>query len=136
VTGTEIEGQRLCLPPRLEGGGALRRVVSVALLDAGASWEEIGDMSLAVSEAFNNAICHGSLSGDDQVEVMVEIAAGQCTITMEYAGAPFPTSPPTLPPAGEPHGRGRYLMEQLTDRVAYQFRGGTTCVELRKKIRG
>jgi anti-sigma regulatory factor (Ser/Thr protein kinase) len=124
------------LPPRIESAAAVRRAVGAALEGLGASAEEAADMMLAVSEAFNNAICHGSLRNGDQLWMTAEAVGAELVVTFEYRGASFPLVPPTLPAPHQANGRGRYLMEQLADRVSYLFEDDWTQVELRKRIHG
>lgn len=114
----------------------MRGAVSARLDRLGAGPEEAADMALAVSEAFNNAICHGSMRSGDQLWMAIEADGAELVVTFEYKGAPFPLVPPTLPEPHQPNGRGRYLMEQLADRVTYVFENNWTQVELRKRIRG
>ena len=128
--------QRLCLSPLLESAAAVRRAVSASLAGLGASPDEAADMVLAASEAFNNAICHGSMRSGDQLWLAMEAAGRELVVTLGYRGAPFPLVSPTLPEPYQPHGRGRYLMQELTDRVSYEFEDDWTQVELRKRIRG
>jgi len=114
----------------------MRGAVGARLDRLGASPEEAADMTLAVSEAFNNAICHGSMRSDDQLWMAVEAEDAEIVVTFEYKGVPFPLAPPRLPGPHQPNGRGRYLMEQLADHVSYLFEDNWTQVELRKRIRG
>ena len=136
MTSISERTQRLGLPPLLESAAAVRRAVGAALEGLGASVEETADMTLAVSEAFNNAICHGSMRKGDQLWMAAEAVGAELVVTFEYRGAPFHLAPPTLPAPQQPNGRGRYLMEQLADRVSYLFEDDWTQVELRKRIRG
>ncbi len=127
---------RLCLPPVLESGPVMRQAVLAALMGLFAGPEEAADMVLAASEAFNNAIRHGSMGAGDQVGMAIETVGMELTVSMEYRGEPFMLAPPTLPEATDPHGRGRYLMEQLTDQVSYEFFDEWTRVRLCKRIWG
>jgi anti-sigma regulatory factor (Ser/Thr protein kinase) len=136
VTMISERAQRLCLLPLLESGAAVRRAVGAALDGLGASPEEVADMVLATSEAFNNSICHGGMRSEDQLWMEIEAVDTELIVTFDYKGSPFPLVSPTLPDPSQAHGRGRYLMEQLTDRVSYVFADHCTQVELRKRIRG
>jgi anti-sigma regulatory factor (Ser/Thr protein kinase) len=136
VTMISERGQRLCLPPLLESAAAVRRAVGAALGGLRASPEEAADMLLAASEAFNNAICHGSMRSGDQFWLALDTVETELVVTFKYRGAPFPVVPPTLPGPDQPHGRGRYLMEQFADRISYTFEDDWTQIELRKRIRG
>jgi anti-sigma regulatory factor (Ser/Thr protein kinase) len=136
VTMIREMARQLCLPPLLESAVAMRHAVGAALQGMGGGPEEAADMVLAASEAFNNAICHGSMETDDHLWVGIEAIGMEIVVTLAYRGAPFPVVPPSLPQAHQSHGRGRYLMERLTDRVAYSFAQECTYVELRKRIQG
>jgi anti-sigma regulatory factor (Ser/Thr protein kinase) len=136
VTSISVRAQRLCLPPLLESAGSVRCAVSGALTALGASPEETADMALAVSEAFNNAICHGRMGRGDQLWMATEVVGTELVVTFEYKGEPFRLVSPTLPAPHQSNGRGRYLMEQLADRVSYLFEDHWTQIELRKRIRG
>jgi len=136
VTRMSERAQQLCLPPLLESAAIIRPAVAAALEGLGAGPEEAADMVLAACEAFNNAVCHGSMESGEQLRVGIEAAGKEIVVTFAYRGAPFPLAAPSLPEAHQPHGRGRYLMQELTDRVSYRFEQGKTYVELRKRIRG
>jgi anti-sigma regulatory factor (Ser/Thr protein kinase) len=136
VTMIREKAQQLCLPPLLESAVAMRRAVGAALQGMGGAPEETADMVLAASEAFNNAICHGSMESDDHLWVGIESIGMELVVTLAYRGAPFAVVPPSLPQAHQSHGRGRYLMEQLSDRVSYSFAQECTYVELRKLLHG
>jgi anti-sigma regulatory factor (Ser/Thr protein kinase) len=128
--------QQLCLPPHLESGPLVRGAVSAALTAMGAGRQETAELLVAACEAFNNAVGHGGMVGDDQLWVAVETEADELIVTLRYRGEPFPVVPPTLPDATCHHGRGRYLMERFADRVTYEFDDHWTRTELRKRIRG
>jgi anti-sigma regulatory factor (Ser/Thr protein kinase) len=134
VTMTREAAQQICLPPLLENAAAVRRAVTRALAALGASGDDAADMVLAVNEAFNNAICHGRMTHNDQLSVAIEEEGTELVVTLVYRGDPFPIISPTLPEPTDPHGRGRYLMERLTDRVSYLFHDGWTHTELRKQL--
>jgi anti-sigma regulatory factor (Ser/Thr protein kinase) len=136
VTMIREKARQLCLPPLLESAVAMRHAVGAALQGMGGGPEETADMVLAASEAFNNAIGHGSMESDDHLWVGIDSIGMELVVTLAYRGAPFPVLPPSLPQAHQSHGRGRYLMQQLTDRVTYSFERDCTYVELRKRLRG
>jgi anti-sigma regulatory factor (Ser/Thr protein kinase) len=112
----------------------VRRAVAAALAELDAEPEESADMLLAASEAVNNAIAHGRMRSHDRLCVTIEAEGRELVTTFEYRGDPFPVTPSTLPVAGSPRGRGRYLMAQLTDQVSYEFYDHHTRVVLRKRI--
>jgi anti-sigma regulatory factor (Ser/Thr protein kinase) len=127
---------RLSLSPATDSAAPLRHALREALAGMCAGQEESADLVLATSEAFNNAICHGSMTADDQLWVEIEADAAELLVTFEYRGEPFPVLPATLPAPNHPCGRGRYLMELLTDQVTYEFSDHWTRTRLRKRIRG
>jgi anti-sigma regulatory factor (Ser/Thr protein kinase) len=114
----------------------VRRALAETLAGLEAEPEESADMLLATSEAVNNAIAHGRMQRNDRLCVTIETVGEELVTTLEYRGDPFPVAPPRLPTPGSPRGRGRYLMAQLTDHVAYEFYDHRTRVVLRKRIRG
>lgn len=126
---------RLCLPPQLESGPLVRAALGAALLAMQAGREETADLLLAACEAFNNAVAHGSMTENGPLWLAIETSEDEIVVTLQYRGEPFPLTPPTLPEAACPRGRGRYLMELLTDRVTYEFCDHWTRTELRKRIR-
>jgi anti-sigma regulatory factor (Ser/Thr protein kinase) len=132
---TREAAHQFCLPPLLENAAAVRRAVTRALAALGASGEEAADMVLAVNEAFNNAVCHGRMTHNDQLTVAIEAGGAELVVTLSYRGDPFPLTCPILPDPTDPHGRGRFLMEHLTDQVTYEFEDGWTHTELRKRLR-
>src|SRR5713226_8313810 len=93
VTTITEKARQLCLPPLLESAAALRHAVGAALQGMGADSEEAADMVLAVSEAFNNAICHGSIRSGGHLWVRIEAAGGELVVTLAYRGAPFALVP-------------------------------------------
>jgi serine/threonine-protein kinase RsbW len=128
--------QRLSLPPHLGSGTVIRQAIAAAMAVKNAGHEETADLLLAVSEAINNAIAHGRMESDDHLWMTIEPADTELVVTLDYRGEPFPVGPATLPEPISPGGRGRYLMEQLTDSVTYDFYDHWTRAVLRKQIRG
>jgi serine/threonine-protein kinase RsbW len=128
ITGAE----RLALPAEDGSAHAFRRsLVGICErfdVDPVAS----GDLVLAASEAFSNALRHGTATEDDAIEAWVRMTPTFCQITLEYPGEPFSVRSPRLPSATATHGRGRYLMSMLVDDVEYEFAAGVTRVSLRK----
>jgi len=94
-----------------------------------------GDFALAVTEAFINAVEHGVRDPRERVSATFRVDRRSGMLELHYAGEPFDTAATPLPPADAITGRGRYLMDVLTDRVEYQFRNGMTRVRLVKHWR-
>lgn len=93
------------------------------------------DFELAVVEAFNNGVRHGNhpQANTPSIRACLQINRTSAALELWYPGAPFNTSAPPLPDPLASHGRGRYLMNLLADRVEYEFQDGQTCVRLTKQ---
>jgi serine/threonine-protein kinase RsbW len=92
-----------------------------------------GNIMIAVTEAVNNAIKHGSRN-DSRKNVSLSLSLEDTTIRFkvedqgegfDYEHLPDPTSPENLE---KPGGRGIFLMKNLSDEV--DFRDGGRTVEL------
>ena len=92
-----------------------------------------GNIMIAVTEAVNNAIKHGS-SGDSSKNVLLSLAVEESLLKFriedqgygfDYDHLPDPTSPENLE---KPGGRGIFLMKHLSDEV--KFLDGGRVVEL------
>ena len=86
--------------------------------------ENYGDVLIAMTEAVNNAIVHGNKL-DAAKEVHVEYAIRDKNLFFrvsdegpgfDYENIPDPTSPENLE---KPHGRGVFLMRQLSDECEF-----------------
>ena len=92
-----------------------------------------GNIMIAVTEAVNNAIRHGS-KNDSSKNVMLSLSLDESTIKFRVEdqgeGFNFDTLPdPTAPENIEkPGGRGIFLMKHLSDEV--DFKDGGRVVEL------
>jgi anti-sigma regulatory factor (Ser/Thr protein kinase) len=87
---------------------------------------------LAVNEAVSNVIRHGGGRGrlmlrrDDSRALVVEISDD---------GPGMPPNPAlTAPPAGQPGGRGLYLIKKLCDRVEFRSGPAGTTVRLEMNL--
>jgi serine/threonine-protein kinase RsbW len=87
-----------------------------------------GNIMIAVTEAVNNAIKHGSKS-DSNKNVQLSLSLEETTIKFRiedqgegfnYDNLPDPTSPENLE---KPGGRGIFLMKHLSDEVDFQEGG-------------
>ncbi len=92
-----------------------------------------GNIMIAVTEAVNNAIKHGSRN-DTSKNVVLSLSLDDSTIKFRiedqgdgfnYENLPDPTSPENLE---KPGGRGIFLMRHLSDEV--DFKDGGRVVEL------
>jgi serine/threonine-protein kinase RsbW len=88
-----------------------------------------GELLIAMTEAVNNAIVHGNkLDTSKQVTVDFDIVDGKVLrFTVEdegpgfdYNSLPDPTAPENIE---KPHGRGVFLMRQLSDHCEFNDNG-------------
>lgn len=117
----------------LKNGRLVREALQKAYRRAGVDEEAAHDFMLAVSEAFSNAICHGSSRPGDAIEVRLSVGTEGALVSLKYRGEPFAAGTPRLPDDGSTNGRGRYLIQILADRVEYEFNQGWTRAELCKQ---
>lgn len=126
-------GVRLDVPARPTATRAVVRRVGDALRYAGWPDGDRADVMLAVDEAVQNAVEHGS-APDAPVEVSVEAAPTTARIVVcdrGRPGAPTPEGPPRPPRISDVRGRGRVIMASLADEVRWRPRDGGTEVVLR-----
>ena len=84
------------------------------------SEEHYGNILISLTEAVNNAIVHGNrLDPDKSVSLSYETVDGTIKFTIEdegpgfdYENLPDPTAPENIE---KPHGRGVFLMKNLSD---------------------
>ena len=90
-------------------------------------------LRLAVGEACNNAVEHGGVRGMLTLRCLRDYEF--LIVEVSNAGdAPLPASPAAMPDASAEGGRGRALMEALTDGVEYLIVEGETTVRLKKRL--
>lgn len=90
--------------------------------------ENYGNILIAVTEAVSNAIYHGNrLNPDKLVNFFYENKENNLCFTVEDEGNGY--NPDTLPDPTDPtnlelpHGRGVFLMKQLTDDIKFHNDG-------------
>jgi anti-sigma regulatory factor (Ser/Thr protein kinase) len=121
------------LPARLESVRLVRQSLLALCTELGVDGDAAGDFALAVSEAFSNAVRHGTAGAHSKVEASILLTHQAGVVALRYPGDPFPLDAPRLPEGTSTGGRGRYLMSVLADQVGYEFTGGSTRIELRKR---
>jgi anti-sigma regulatory factor (Ser/Thr protein kinase) len=126
---------RLNLDADLSAIRVLRQTLLRLCAEVQANEEAAGDFALAVSEAFSNAVRHGTRKADSRVEVCIHADPNSVRVRLDYPGEPFHLDEPALPDPASTGGRGRYLMSVLADEVSYHFAGGMTQMALVKRWR-
>ncbi|MGN6242892.1 MAG: ATP-binding protein [Motilibacteraceae bacterium] len=105
--------------PRESGSvPVVRRLAAQALRSFGVAERDVDEVQLAITEACANVIDHAAES--ETYEVMVELAADRCAITVVDQGGGFDAT--TVPADAHDHaesGRGMTLMRALVDNVDF-----------------
>jgi serine/threonine-protein kinase RsbW len=129
---TEAVGAHLRVPATPAGARCLVQRVHAALTRAGWSGAPRADVMLAVDEAVQNAVEHGS-QPEAPVEARIEVGPRRARVVIADRGRPgrdTPRGEPTAPAVSAVRGRGRVIMAALADRVTWRSRDGGTEVEL------
>ncbi|MFD2115617.1 ATP-binding protein [Paenibacillus yanchengensis] len=121
---------RLQIPAHADYIDVVRLCLYGVATKSGFSYEEIEDMKVAVSEACNNAVLHGSSVGtDNSIDICFQPEESNLTIrvknkgpTFEYTevlekAAPLGAADISELPVG---GLGIYLMQALMDEVSVE----------------
>ena len=90
--------------------------------------DNYGNILIAVTEAFNNAIYHGNKGNPDKhIKIGFESNNNNIKFTVadegsgfDYSSLPDPTDPVNI---DKPHGRGVFLMKNLADKVEFNNNG-------------
>lgn len=94
-----------------------------------------GNVLIAVTEGVNNAIHHGNKSNPEKnVEINIEVnSENQLVFMIKDEGdgfdpdaLPDPTDPANIE---KPHGRGVFLMQQLSDEIEFEDDGRTVIIK-------
>ena len=94
-----------------------------------------GNVLIAVTEGVNNAIHHGNKSNpENNVEINIEVnSENQLVFMIKDEGdgfdpdaLPYPTDPANIE---KPHGRGFFLMQQLSDEIEFEDDGRTVIIK-------
>ena len=124
--------EQLALGAEMSNVKVLRQELLRLCRDYNIDGDAAGDLALAVSEAFTNAVRHGTGRPDALVQADIRLTPAECDVSLYYPGEPFQAPPPRLPDCHATGGRGRYLMDVLVDQVQYRFHDGMTEIKLRK----
>jgi len=125
---------RITLPSCACGAPRLREALASAVAPLNLDPRTAGDISLALGEAFANAVEHGA---GGAIAIAMCLEDGQLVLHLQYHGEPFAAEQVTAPDVHllNDGGLGRYIMQQLMDEVEYQFRDGKTHVHMTKLLR-
>jgi anti-sigma regulatory factor (Ser/Thr protein kinase) len=116
---------------------AVRERVDVFAHACGLTAEEMDAFKVALSEAFSNAVCHGSpLGSRNRVYLRCETDGQALIVQITDEGGGFIPSQIGLPAFEEwkTSGRGLFLMNELVDEVRFEKVVAGTRVRLIKRI--
>jgi serine/threonine-protein kinase RsbW len=115
----------------------IESLIDRSCAEAGVDEDNYGNVLIAVTEAFNNAVVHGNKNDNSKkVKVKVGHSEEELCFVLEDEGLGFdyenvadPTAPENIE---KEHGRGIYLMRHLADLVEFENRGKEVSVFFKK----
>lgn len=122
------------LPAEAASGAAARSIVSETAADAGLDGERTWDLMLATSEAFANAVQHGTPWPNECILLRAERFAQGVRVEVTDCGS-FDSQ---LAPAAldDTSGRGIQIIAAIVDRLEVQNGNGRTLVRFEKHSNG
>ncbi len=125
--------ERIDFPAKAENIALAERLIDEACARHGVHESRYGNILIALTEAVNNAIHHGSaLNPSKKVTLGYEVKEGRIIFMVQDQGAGFdhdhlpdPTDPQNIE---KPHGRGVFLMRALADTVEFSDNGATVAL--------
>jgi len=115
----------------------IERLIDRICVVSGVNEDNYGNVLIAVTEAFNNAVTHGN-NGDSSKEIHVSVAQNEkelCFVVKDQ-GSGFDSQNVTDPTAPEniekENGRGIYLMRHLADEVHFENDGREVAIYFRR----
>jgi anti-sigma regulatory factor (Ser/Thr protein kinase) len=117
----------LTIPAQAEQLSVLRRTLERWLTEAGATDEEVYEITVACSEATTNAIEHAYGPGSAEVEVVCSVEDGCVTVSVRDWGQ-------WRDPRGRDRGRGLFFIRELMDEVDVAHGDRGTLVVMRRRL--
>lgn len=134
-----LEDKRLVFPSKVENISIAERLVDDITEEYGVGEENYGNILIALTEAVNNAICHGNKS-DESKDVLLVFKTDKDHLIFEiedqgpgfdYHNLPDPTAPENIE---QPNGRGVFLMQHLADEVNFNETGSVVELKFNHKF--
>lgn len=119
----------LQFPSVMENINRVEKLIDDLVAEFNIKEDYYGELLIAMTEAVNNAIVHGNkLDASKNVSIQVEqVDDSNLRFTIEdegpgfdYNNLPDPTAPENIE---KPHGRGVFLMRQLSDECSFEDNG-------------
>ena len=117
-------GHRISFQSKAENLNVVEQMINTACEEHEVNEDYYGNILIALTEAVNNAIHHGNKSNPNK-EVNLELTSSGSTLTFiiedegpgfDYNNLPDPTDPKNIE---KPHGRGVFLMKNLSDSIEF-----------------
>jgi serine/threonine-protein kinase RsbW len=121
------------LPATPEGAPRARAIVREAAAELGIDDPITWELTLAVTEAFANAVEHGSPCDPRGIELRVDAEDGRLEVEVVDCGGCFPEVPRSGKPRGH-GGRGLPIIAAIMDHLEIVRGGGTTRVRFQKRV--
>ena len=120
--------EKLSFASKVENINIVEKLVDDICVRFNVNEDNYGNILIASTEAVNNAIHHGNKSNPmSEVKVSYEVKDKELTFIIEDEGAGFdfeslpdPTDPKNIE---KPHGRGVFLMKNLSDDISFSEDG-------------
>jgi len=132
--GETYQAQFEFVPAKRECATVRHRIAEIAAR-VSLDQQSLSELVLGVSEAFSNAVRHGSCIKGDKILITVNASSDEITVELYYRGDGFHHRLPDCDEICqlENGGLGRYIMYSVIDEVDYNFQLGFTSIRLVKR---
>ena len=128
--------QKLSFPSKAENLNLVEKLIDDVCEKNSVNEDYYGNILIAVTEAVNNAIHHGNKSNPDKkVNVSYDSTDDRLLFAVQdegpgfdYENLPDPTDPQNIE---KPHGRGVFLMRNLSDEIEFSDGGSTVIMKFK-----
>jgi serine/threonine-protein kinase RsbW len=129
--------EEITLPADFQSLVDVENLVEKVCQTVGVQEDAFGNVLIAVTEAVNNAICHGN---DQDSSLSIAVAVGDSSDSFcfkikdqgkgfDYNNLPDPTAPENIL---KENGRGIFLMKNLSDEVSFNESGNEVIIYFSK----
>jgi serine/threonine-protein kinase RsbW len=129
--------EEITLPADFQSLVDVENLVDRVCQTVGVQEDAFGNVLIAVTEAVNNAICHGN---EENPNLSIAVAVGEAPDSFcfkvkdegkgfDYHNLPDPTAPENIL---KENGRGIFLMKNLSDEIEFNDAGNEVAIYFRK----
>ena len=123
------------LPAKPESATRARAIVRRASVERGLDGDAAWSLMLATTEAFSNAIVHGTACSEGDRGILLRVFPWEDGLCVEVCDCGQFETPPPPPGPDEPHGRGLPLIAAVVDHFELVPGGPFTRVRFAKRRR-